>query len=89
MTKKLMRSLVPALVLSLAVGSLAGCGSKPATTETTAAQGGAADTTTAAASTEAGKPATSAKDTLIIATANETPSLTTNLHNAVAGDYIN
>ena len=89
MTKKLMRSLVPAMVLSLAVGSLAGCGSKPATTETTAAQGGAADTTTAAASTEAGKPATSAKDTLIIATANETPSLTTNLHNAVAGDYIN
>ena len=84
-----MRSLVPALVLSLAAGSLAGCGSKPATTETTAAQGGAADTTTAAASTEAGKPATSAKDTLIIATANETPSLTTNLHNATAGSYIN
>ena len=76
MTKKLMRSLVPAMVLSLAVGSLAGCGSKPATTETTAAQGGAAETTAAAASTEAGKPAaTSAKDTLIIATANETPSL--------------
>ena len=90
MTKKLMRSLVPALVLSLAVGSLAGCGSNQTTTETTAAQGGAAETTAAAASTEAGKPAaTSAKDTLIIATANETPSLTTNLHNAVAGDYIN
>ena len=90
MTKKLMRSLVPAMVLSLAVGSLAGCGSNQATTETTAAQGGAAETTAAAASTEAGKPAaTSAKDTLIIATANETPSLTTNLHNAVAGDYIN
>ena len=96
MTKKLMRSLVPAMVLSLAVGSLAGCGSKPATTETTAAQGSAAETTAAAAaastaaSTEAGAVATtSAKDTLIIATANETPSLTTNLHNAVAGDYIN
>ncbi len=26
---------------------------------------------------------------MIIATANETPSVTTNLHNAVAGDYIN
>ncbi len=92
MTKKLMRSLVPAMVLSLAVGSLAGCGSKPATTETTAAQSSAAETTAAAAaaSTEAGAVATtSAKDTLIIATANETPSLTTNLHNAVAGDYIN
>ena len=91
MTKKIMRSLVPALVLSLAVGSLAGCGSNQATTETTAAQGGAAETTAAAAaSTEAGAVATtSAKDTLIIATANETPSLTTNQHNAVAGDYIN
>ena len=73
MTKKLMRSLVPAMVLSLAVGSLAGCGSKPATTETTAAQSSAAETTAAAAaaSTEAGAVATtSAKDTLIIATAN-------------------
>ena len=47
MTKKRMRSLVPAMVLSLAVGSLAGCGSKPATTETTAAQGSAAETTAA------------------------------------------
>ena len=68
MTKKCMRSLVPVMVLSLAVGSLAGCGSKPA---------------------EAAKPAASTKDTLIIATANETPSLTTNQHNAVAGSYIN
>ncbi len=31
----------------------------------------------------------SAKDTLIIVTANETPSVTTNLHNAVTGDYLN
>jgi len=28
-------------------------------------------------------------DTLVIATANETPSMTTNLHNATAGDYMN
>ena len=89
MTKKRMRSLVPVMVLSLAVGSLAGCGSKPAAPETTAAQGGAAETTAAAASTEAAKPAASTKDTLIIATANETPSLTTNQHNAVAGSYLN
>ena len=89
MTKKRMRSLVPALVLSLAVGSLAGCGSKPAATDTTAAQGGAADTTTTAASTDGGTATASTKDTLIIATANETPSLTTNLHNATAGSYIN
>ena len=30
-----------------------------------------------------------AKDTLIIATANETPSVTTNEHSAVAGTYLN
>lgn len=91
MTKKLMRSLVPALVLSLAVGALAGCGSKTETKETAApAQNAAAATTAAAADKkEEAAPAASAKDTLIIATANETPSVTTNLHNAVAGDYIN
>ena len=66
MTKKRMRSLVPALVLSLAVGSLAGCGSKPAAADTTAAQGGAADTTTTAASTDGGAATASTKDTLII-----------------------
>ena len=86
MTKKIMRSLVPALVLSLAAGSLAGCGSNQTTTDTTAAQGDTAGTTTEA-SKDGG--AASTKDTLIIATANETPSLTTNLHNATAGDYIN
>lgn len=32
---------------------------------------------------------TTAKDTLVVATENETPSMTTNLHNAVAGDYMN
>ena len=38
---------------------------------------------------DSGSKGTSSKDTLIIATANETPSVTTNLHNATAGDYIN
>jgi len=54
---------------------------------TTAAQAAASE----AASTEAAKAeaTASAKDTLIIATANEAPSVATTLHNAVAGDYIN
>lgn len=29
------------------------------------------------------------KETVVVATADETPSLTTNMHNAVAGDYVN
>lgn len=36
-----------------------------------------------------GKGASTGKDTLVVATENETPSMTTNLHNAVAGDYMN
>ena len=32
---------------------------------------------------------TSSKDTLVIATANEAPNMTTNLHNATAGEYLN
>ena len=89
MTKKFMRSLVPALVLALAIG-LTGCGnSSSGSGTTTAAQnGGAASAETTAAGGDSSSTA-SAKDTLIIATANEAPSVTTNLHNAVAGDYIN
>ena len=87
MTKKLMRGLAPVLALSLAVGLFTGCGSKAEETQAAAAETQAAaaeKTEDAAASTES-----TGKDTLIIATANETPSVTTNLHNAVAGDYIN
>ncbi len=98
MNKKLSRALVPVMALSLAAGLLAGCGGSskeeaPATTQaaaseaTTAAGGASAAESTTAAPANTG--AASARDTLILATANETPSVTTNLHNAVAGDYLN
>ena len=82
MTKKRMRGLAPVLVLSLALG-LTACGSK--TGETAAQEAAQGETKEEAKAEETG----SAKDTLVIATANETPSMTTNLHNAVAGDYMN
>ena len=92
MTKKLMRSLVPVMALSLAVGLFTGC-SGGGEEETTAAAAGTeaagGDATEAADSGDSGSTSGSTKDTLIIATANETPSVTTNLHNAVAGDYLN
>ena len=91
MTKKLMRGFVPALVLALAVG-LTGCGGSSSSSSTATTAAAAATTAAAAAESKAESSApstTSAKDTLIIATANETPSVTTNMHNAVAGDYIN
>ncbi len=88
MTKKSMRYLAPVLAMSMVL-SLTACGggNTAATTAAPAAGGDAATATTAAPA--AGGDAAPAKDTLIIATANETPSMTTNLHNAVAGDYMN
>ena len=85
MTKRLMRGLVPAMAMVLAVGMTAGCsgngnGSAGANTEEKS------EGTKEAGSAET---AGEAKDTLIIATANETPSVTSNEHNAVAGNYIN
>jgi len=90
MTKKLMRGLAPVLALSLAVGLFTGCGSKAEETQAAAAetQAAAAEKKEDAKADAAASESTG-KDTLIIATANETPSVTTNLHNAVAGDYIN
>ena len=88
MTKKLMRSLVPVAALTLAVGMFTGCSSGGGdTASTTAASGDSGSTTTEAASSDS--TSGTVKDTLIIATANETPSVTTNEHNAVAGDYLN
>ena len=85
MVKKSMRFLVPVLVLSMATAMFTGCGSK--------AEGEAAGTQAAAdksdAKADAAPSANAGKETLIIATANETPSLTTNEHNATAGDYMN
>ena len=83
MTKKLMRSLVPAMALTLAVGMFTGCsgGSGESSADTSAG-----DSSGESVSSDTGS---TAKDTLIIATANETPSVTTNEHNAVAGNYLN
>ena len=81
MRKNIMRTIAPVLACSLALG-LTACGGSNTATETKAASG---DTT---AKQEA-QASTVAKDTLVIATANETGSLTTNLHNATAGDYMN
>ena len=93
MTKKLMRGLVPVMVLSAAAALFTGCGSKEDPADTTQAGGSketeAAGSTAASENKETESKGSSSKDTLIIATANETPSVTTNLHNAVAGDYIN
>ena len=87
MTKKSMRYLAPVLAMSMVLGLTAcGGGNNAAATTAAAKQDGAAQTEAAA---NAGASAAPAKDTLIIATANETPSMTTNLHNAVAGDYMN
>ena len=95
------RGLAPVLALALAAGLLAGCSqsggdASAADTEAAGEAAGAENEDTQAAGTEAAGSeaseeggAESARDTLIIATANETPSVTTNLHNAVAGNYLN
>ncbi len=90
MTKKLIRRLVPVMAVSCALAMATGCGG--GAEETKAAANNEATETEAAKETENASGAvseTSAKDTLIIATANETPSVTTVDHNAVAGDYLN
>lgn len=82
MTKKLRRIVVSVLALSVAASLFTGCSSNSSS---------GTDSTTAQSNTSGGDSGSGAstKDTLIIATANETPSVTTNLHNAVAGDYLN
>ena len=81
MKKNFMRVVAPVLACSMVLG-LTACGG--GSTETKAAGNNEAK---AEAKAEAG--ATVTKDSLVIATANETGSLTTNLHNATAGDYMN
>ena len=100
-SKRGRRGLAPVLALALAAGLLAGCSqsggdASAADTEAAGEAAGTENEDTQAAGTEAagseaseGDGAESARDTLIIATANETPSVTTNLHNAVAGNYLN
>ena len=90
MRKKQMRRLASALALTMAAGLFTGCGSPaPKESESASAE---TEKTEAGESQEAGKTEDSsaaAKDTLIIATANEAPNMTTNLHNATAGEYLN
>lgn len=69
------RILSLALALALTVGTLAACGNKPAAPSGSAPAGS--------------QPAAPKKDTIVIATANETPSLNPYDHNAVAGSYMN
>ena len=100
-SKRGRRGLAPVLALALAAGLLAGCSqsggdASAADTEAAGEAAGTENEDTQAAGTEAagseaseGDGAESARDTLIIATANETPSVTTNLPNAVAGNYLN
>ena len=93
MKKKWIRGLFPAMAVAFAMGMTAGCsadGSASGTSAsgTSASSTSAQETSTEAESTEGGSE-TAAKDSLIIATANETPSVTTNEHNAVAGNYMN
>lgn len=91
MKRKTLRVLATAMVLSLAAGLFTGCGSGNKGGNSDSTQGGGAESTAAAGGSgeSSGGAAASGKDTLIIVTANETPSVTTNLHNAVAGDYLN
>ncbi len=86
MKRKTLRVFATAMVLSLTAGLFAGCGSGNNQGNSGSSQGGGTAESTASAG---GSGDVSGKDTLVIVTANETPSVTTNLHNAVAGDYLN
>ncbi len=90
MKKEFISVIARVLALTLAVSALAACGSgssgSSGSTSTVAAEVGSSSESSSGESTGSSK---SSKDTLIIATANETPSLTSVDHDAVAGDYLN
>ncbi len=88
MSKKLSRILVLALALALVVGVFAGCNNNNANNGGDQNQGNnqSQDNNQNQDNNQGGG---TVKDTLIVATENETPSLTTVGHNAVAGDYMN
>ena len=85
MKKKQLRRFAPVLALAFAAGVLSGCAQGAG--ETSGAS--AAESSVKAESTQEDGADQSARDTLIIATANEPPSVTTNQHNAIAGNYMN
>lgn len=93
--KKSLKSLL-ALTLAIVLGlTMVACSSSEPAGTTTAAEGESQAASQAETKGEepatqpSGEKHTSTKDTIIIATANETPSLTSVEHNAVAGSYMN
>lgn len=93
MRKNMTRCMASALALTMAASIFTGCGTK--TEETQAATEAAAEAATEAAAKEEKKETETvadekaAKDSLVVATANEPPGVSTNLQNAAAGGYIN
>ena len=92
--KKSLKSLL-ALTLAIVLGlTMVACGSSEPAGTTTAAEGESQAASQAETKGEepatqpSGEKHTSTKDTIVIATANETPSLTSVEHNAVAGSYM-
>lgn len=92
MRKKWMRNLAPVLALALAAGVLSGCAQGAGETSgaaTTAESSAETGSTQGEEGTQEENASQTAKDTLVIATANEPPSVTTNQHNSIAGNYMN
>ena len=90
MRKKQMRRLASALALTMVAGLFTGCGSPaPKESESTSAETEKTETGESQTAEKTEDDSTSSKDTLVIATANEAPNMTTNLHNATAGEYLN
>ena len=86
MRKKQMRRLASALALTMAAGLFTGCGSPaPKESESASAETEKTETGESQTAEKTEDDSTSSKDTLVIATANEAPNMTTNLHNATAG----
>ncbi len=85
MIKKSKILFVAILIIALAI---TGCSGGNENSES-GGSGDSAKTTKAAAGSNAKAGPAIDKDTVVICTADETPSLTTAEHNAVAGDYVN
>ena len=86
--KKHVKLLALVLGIAMVVSVFAGCAKKSTTsTGTTGTDTGT--TTTPATTDDADRHYAVDKDTVVIATADETPSVTSFGHNAVAGDYVN
>ena len=92
MKKSLIKLLSLALVIALACSLFAACGEKeePASTTTTETTTDNSSTTTTTDNTQTSTTETApAKDTIVVATANEPPMLHPYDHNATAANYMN